>query len=210
VLTAQLAGAILAVALFAVDVPPLAKPASYRERAPQTYEATFETSKGPIVIEVHRDWAPLGADRFYNLVKSGYYDDCRFFRVIDSVLAQTGMHGNPSVQSAWDEARIPDDPLKASNKRGYVSLAQAGPQSRATQFFINLADNSATFDRRGFAPIGVVVSGMSAADQFYSGYGDGAPRGVGPPQTRIATGGNPYLAKEFPKLDYIKRATIEK
>lgn len=189
--------------------PPLANAAHYHERAPQLYTARFETSKGPLAIEVHRDWAPLGADRFYNLTKNGYYNDCRFFRVIDSVLAQSGIHGNPVVQLAWNHARIPDDPVKASNKRGYVTLAQAGPDSRTTQFFVNLADNSATFDRRGFAPIGVIVSGMESAERLYSGYGDGAPRGVGPAQSRIAAEGNAYLAADFPKLDYIKKVTVE-
>ncbi len=192
------------------DKMPLANPSLFRERAPQVFTAKFDTSKGPLSIEVHRDWAPLGADRFYNLVKSGFYDECRFFRVIDSVLAQSGMHGTPAVQAAWNNARIADDPVKASNKRGYVTLAPTGPDTRTTQFFVNLADNSATFDRRGFAPIGVVVSGMEAADTLYSGYGDGAPRGVGPPQSRIAAEGNAYLTREYPKLDYVKKATIGK
>lgn len=207
------AGSLLAAAtgggVIQTEGPSLANPAQYHERAPQVYTAKFDTSKGPLTIEVHRDWAPLGADRFYNLTKNGYYNDCRFFRVIDSVLAQSGIHGNPSVQLAWNNARIPDEPPKASNKRGYVTLAQAGPDSRTTQFFVNLADNSATFDRRGLAPIGVVVFGMESADRLYSGYGDGAPRGVGPSQSRLAAEGNTYLTKNFPKLDYVKKGTIE-
>lgn len=187
----------------------LRTPASLNEKAPDTYKAKFDTSKGAFVIEVHRDWAPLGADRFYNLVKNGYYDDCRFFRVIDGFMAQIGMNGTPAIQSAWTSARLQDDPVKQSNKRGFVTFAHAGPNTRTTQFFINFGDNG-SLDKQGFPPIGQVVSGMDVVDKLYSGYGDGSPRGHGPSQGQITTEGNAYLVKEFPKLDYVKKATIEK
>jgi peptidyl-prolyl cis-trans isomerase A (cyclophilin A) len=187
----------------------LKNPASFTEKAPATYKAKFDTSKGAFVITVHRDWAPLGADRFYNLVNGGYYDDCRFFRVLDDFMAQVGINGNPAVQAAWRDARIADDPVKGSNKRGMVSFATAGAGTRTTQFFINFKDNS-TLDKSGFSPIGEVTSGMDVVDKLYSGYGEGAPRGKGPEQGKIQSEGNAYLTKEFPKLDYIKKATIEK
>ena len=191
------------------DLAKLKNPAALTEKAPEIYKARFETTKGPIVITVHRAWAPLGADRFYNLVKNGFYDDVRFFRVIDGFMAQIGMHGDPAVQRAWTSARLQDDPVKESNKRGYVTFAHAGPNSRTTQFFINFKDNS-TLDKSGFAPFGEVTSGMDVVDKLYSGYGEGGPRGKGPEQGKLQTEGNAYLQKEFPKLDSIKKATIEK
>jgi peptidyl-prolyl cis-trans isomerase A (cyclophilin A) len=187
----------------------LGDPSAFTEKAPATFKARFDTTKGPFVITVHRDWAPKGADRFYNLVKAGFYDNVRFFRVIDGFMAQIGMNGNPEVQAAWDRARLTDDPVKESNKRGYVTFATAGPNTRTTQFFINFRDN-AGLDRQGFAPFGEVTSGMDVVDQLYSGYGEGAPRGRGPDQGRIRMEGNAYLTKSFPKLDYVKKATIEK
>ena len=187
----------------------LRNPAALNERAPDVFKTRFETSKGPFVVEVHRDWAPLGADRFYNLVRNGFYDDVRFFRVIDGFMAQVGINGTPSVQAVWRAATIKDDPVKQSNKRGFVSLSNAGPDSRSTQFFISFVDNT-RYDRLGFAPFGQVINGMENIDRLYSGYGDGAPQGSGPIQQRIQTEGNAYLVKEFPKLDYIKKATIEK
>jgi peptidyl-prolyl cis-trans isomerase A (cyclophilin A) len=192
------------------DLAKLKNPAALTEKAPDTYKARFETTKGPIVITVHRAWAPLGADRFYNLVKNGFYDETRFFRVIDGFMAQIGMHGDPSVQRAWTSARLQDDPVKESNKRGYVTFAKSGaPNSRSTQIFINYRDNS-SLDRQGFAPFGQVVSGMEVVDKLYSGYGEGAPSGRGPEQGKIQAEGNAYLVKDFPKLDYVKKATIEK
>jgi peptidyl-prolyl cis-trans isomerase A (cyclophilin A) len=188
----------------------LRNPASRADRAPDVFRTRFETSKGAFVIEVHRAWAPIGADRFYDLVKNGFYDDCRFFRVIDGLMAQIGINGNPTVQSVWADARIPDDPVRQSNKPGYVTLAHAGSNTRATQFFINLTDNSALLDRKGFAPIGRVLSGLDVVEQLYSGYGDGAPRGIGPSQMQIASEGNAFLKKKFPKLDYVRTATVEK
>ena len=187
----------------------LRTPSALTDKAPDTFKAKFDTSKGAFIVEVHRDWAPLGSDRFYNLVKNGYYDDCRFFRVIDGFMAQIGMNGNPAIQSAWTSARLQDDPVKQSNKKGYVTFAHAGPNSRTTQFFINYGDNS-SLDRQGFPPIGQVTSGMDVVEKLYSGYGDGPPRGRGPSQGQITAEGNAYLMKDFPKLDYVKKATIEK
>jgi cyclophilin family peptidyl-prolyl cis-trans isomerase len=186
----------------------LRNPAALTEQAPATFNANFDTSKGLFVITVHRDWAPNGADRFYNLVKNGFYDDVRFFRVIDGFMAQFGIHGNPAVASAWRQAQIKDDPVKQSNKRGFVVFATAGPNTRTT-LFINFGDNTA-LDKQGFAPFGEVTKGMDVVDKIYNGYGEGAPRGRGPDQGRLQAEGNAYLAKDFPKLDYVKTATIAK
>ena len=183
----------------------LLTPAQLTEKAPDSYKAKFDTTKGLVVIEVHREWAPLGADRFYNLVKNGFYDDIRFFRVLDGFMAQFGMHGDPSIQSAWGRSNFMDDPVKQSNKRGYVTFAKSSaPNSRSTQVFINFVDN-ASLDGQGFAPFGQVVEGMDKVDKLYSGYG----RQNVPDQGRITTEGNAYLAKEYPRLDYIKKATVE-
>jgi peptidyl-prolyl cis-trans isomerase A (cyclophilin A) len=187
----------------------LRNPAGLTEQAPATFNANFDTSKGLFVITVHRDWAPNGADRFYNLVKNGFYDEVRFFRVIDGFMAQFGIHGNPAVATAWRGAQIKDDPVKQSNKRGFVVFATAGPNTRTTQLFINFGDNNA-LDKQGFAPFGEVTKGMDVVDKIYNGYGEGAPRGKGPDQGRVQAEGNAYLAKDFPKLDYIKTATIAK
>jgi peptidyl-prolyl cis-trans isomerase A (cyclophilin A) len=165
----------------------------------------LDTSAGPVVIEVHRDWAPLGADRFYNLVKYGFYDDVRFFRVIAGFMAQGGMNGDPAIQKLWGRNTINDDPVKQSNKRGYVTFAKtAAPNSRSTQIFINYGDNS-SLDAQGFAPFGQVVSGMEAVDKFET-YG----RNNVPDQGMITAEGNAYLQKDYPKLTVIKKATIEK
>jgi peptidyl-prolyl cis-trans isomerase A (cyclophilin A) len=187
----------------------LRNPAGLTEQAPATFNANFDTSKGLFVVTVHRDWAPNGADRFYNLVKNGFYDDVRFFRVIDGFMAQFGIHGNPAVASAWRNANIKDDPVKQSNKRGFVVFATAGPNTRTTQLFINFGDN-AQLDKSGFSPFGEVTKGMDVVDKIYNGYGEGAPRGKGPDQGRVQSEGNAYLAKDFPKLDYVKTATIAK
>jgi peptidyl-prolyl cis-trans isomerase A (cyclophilin A) len=185
----------------------LRNPAALTAQAPATFRANFDTSKGSFVIEVNREWAPQGADRFYNLVQNGFYDEVRFFRVISGFMVQFGIHGTPAVQAAWRGAQIKDDPVKQSNRRGYVTFATAGPNTRTTQIFINFGDN-AGLDKQGFAPFGQVVSGMDVVDKIYSGYGEGAPRGKGPDQGRIQTEGNAYLNKEFPQLDYIKSARI--
>ena len=187
----------------------LANPAALNEPAPPTFRVKFDTSKGPFVVEVHRDWAPTGADRFYNLVKNGFFDNARFFRVISGFMVQFGINADPKLSAVWREARIKDDSVKQSNKRGYITFATAGPDTRTTQVFINFGDN-AGLDDQGFAPFGQVISGMNVVDSLYSGYGEGAPGGQGPEQGRIQREGNAYLTKEFSKLDYIKTATIEK
>lgn len=187
----------------------LRNPAALTEPAPATFVANLDTSKGLISITVHRDWAPNGADRFYNLVKAGFYDDVRFFRVIEGFMGQFGIHGNPAVAAAWRGAQIKDDPVKQSNKRGFLTFATAGPNTRTTQLFINLGDNVG-LDKQGFAAFGEVTKGMDVVDKIYAGYGEGAPRGKGPEQGRTQAEGNAYLTKEFPKLDFIKTATIGK
>ncbi|HVG51672.1 MAG TPA: peptidylprolyl isomerase [Xanthobacteraceae bacterium] len=191
------------------QAPNLANPASLTERAPATYKVRLDTSKGPVVIEVNRAWAPNGADRFYNLVKNGYYDNARFFRVISGFMVQFGINGDPKLNAVWREARIKDDPVTQSNKRGYITFATAGPDTRTAQVFINFGDN-ANLDRQGFAPFGQVISGMNVVDQLHAGYGEGAPRGRGPDQGRIQQEGNAYLSRDFGNLDLIKKATIEK
>jgi len=196
----------LALALSLFAAPALAQAP---EQAPATYKAKFDTSKGTFVIEVTRAIAPQGADRFYNLVKSGFYDNVRFFRVISGFMVQFGISGDPAVMARWRGAPIKDDPVKASNKRGYITFAMAGPNTRTSQVFINFVDNTA-LDGMGFAPFGRVVSGMNVVDKINAEYGEGAPRGRGPDQGRMQAEGNAYLAKDFPRLDYVKKATIEK
>jgi peptidyl-prolyl cis-trans isomerase A (cyclophilin A) len=179
-----------------------------KEETPAVYSANFETSKGNFVIEVTRDWAPNGADRFYELVKRGFYDGARFFRVLH-FMAQFGISGDPAVMRLWQDLKIPDDPVKQSNRRSLVSFAMAGPNSRTTQIFINLTDN-ARLDKMNFAPFGKVTQGMEVVDSLYNGYGEGAPRGNGPQQDLIRAQGNAYLESKFPRLDYIKKASIQK
>lgn len=191
------------------DPKRLLEPAFLTDTAPAVFLARFETSKGPFVIEVTREWAPLGADRFYNLVKNGYYDDVRFFRVVSGFMAQFGLHGDAKVNMAWRPAKIDDDPVKQSNTRGMVTFAMAGPNTRTTQLFINYVDN-VRLDSMGFAPFGKVVEGMAVVDGLHSGYGEGAPRGFGPAQDRINSEGNEYLAAGFPQLDHVKTARIVK
>jgi len=185
----------------------LGNPASLNAQAPAVYKAKFDTSKGTFVLEIHRDWAPNGADRFYNLVKNGFYDNARFFRVISGFMVQFGINGDPKVSALWQDADIKDDPVRQSNQRGFITFATAGPNTRTTQVFIDFADNRA-LDRQGFSPFGRVVSGMNVVDALYNGYGEGAPQGLGPDQDRIQKQGNAYLMRDFPKLDYIKKATI--
>lgn len=211
ILTAALPVALSAQGSVDLSKAKLKNPATFSEKAPDTFKAKFETSKGTFVVIVHRAWAPLGADRFYNLVRGGFYDDCRFFRVIDGFMAQVGINGDQAIQSAWRDATIPDDTVRESNRRGFVAFAKTrAPDSRSTQFFINFADNS-VLDKQRFAPFGEVLPpGMDVVDTLYSGYGEGAPSGRGPEQAKLQAQGNAYLMKEFPKLDYIKKATIEK
>jgi len=185
----------------AQDAGPLRNPSALTEQAPPTFQAAFDTSKGRFVVEVHREWAPIGADRFYNLVKNGFFDDVRFFRVIEGQLAQFGMHGNPKVQEAWRDAVVRDDPVRHGNVRGSVSFASRGPNTRTTQLFINLRDNSA-YDRLGFAPFAEVVMGIDVVDSLYGGYEER------PEQPLIDEEGNAYLTREFPNLDYVKKAAI--
>jgi peptidyl-prolyl cis-trans isomerase A (cyclophilin A) len=189
--------------------PNLANPAALTEQAPATYKVKFDTTKGAFVVQVTRAWAPIGADRFYNLVKNGFYDNVSFFRVISGFMVQFGINGDPGVMAKWREASITDDPVTQSNKRGYITFATAGPNSRTSQVFINFNDNT-QLDQMGFAPFGRVISGMDVVDKLNAEYGEGAPRGRGPDQGRMQQEGNAYLAKDFPRLDYVKKATIER
>lgn len=185
----------------------LTNPALATEQAPAEYKVRLDTTKGAIVVLVHRDWAPQGADRFYNLVKVGFYDRAKFFRAIENFMVQFGISAYPEVSEKWSEARIQDDPVKQGNKRGRVTFATAGPNTRTTQLFINLKDNG-NLDGMGFAAFGEVVEGMEVVDQLFMGYGEGAPGGRGPNQGRIQAQGNAYLEDKFPKLDGIEKATL--
>ena len=162
----------------------------------------FDTSKGPFVVEVHRDWAPNGVDRFYELVQSGYYDESRFFRVVPNFVVQWGINRDPKVSQEWRQKMIPDDPVKESNRQGYITYAKSGPDTRTTQLFINLADN-ASLDGMGFAPFGKVIEGMDVVQNLYSGYGQT------PQQNLIQLQGNDYLQSQFPQLDYIRTARVQ-
>jgi homoserine O-acetyltransferase len=176
--------------------------------APSTFRVRLDTSKGPIVIEVHRDWAPRGADRFHELVTAGYYDDTRFFRVVKGQWAQFGINGNPSVSARWRNATIRDDPKGQSNVRGRVAFAFKDPDARTTQVYISLRDNSYQ-DTQGFVPFGEVVEGMDVADALYSEYGESSGGGIrAGRQQRMFEEGNAFLDREFPKLDRIITARI--
>lgn len=182
-------------------------PSKLNEQAPEKFQVQFDTTKGIIVLDVTRAWAPNGADRFYNLVKNGFFTDIAFFRVIDGFMAQFGIHGDPQVSAMWRDANIPDDPVKVSNTAGMVSFATAGPDTRTTQLFINYGNNS-FLDGQGFSPFAKVSQGMDVINSVYKGYGEGAPSGTGPNQGSIQMKGNEYLRKYFSKLDYIKSAKI--
>ena len=171
--------------------------------APQTFRAQFDTSKGPFVVEVHREWSPKGADRFYDLIQQRFYDENRFFRVVPNFVIQWGIHGDPQLQLKWRDRNITDDPVRETNRRGTIAYATDGPNTRTTQLFINLKDNP-QLDKRGFSPFGEVVSGMSVVDGIYPGYGQT------PDQDQIQVHGNAYLQKQFPQLDYIKTARVER
>lgn len=190
--------------------PALLDPGLANETAPDLFRIQFNTTKGHFTVEIHRDWAPHGADRLYNLVKIGYFKDIAFFRVLKGFMAQFGIHGNPEISAAWRRANIPDDPVKQSNKRGRITFATAGPNTRSVQFFINYDDRNAMLDSRGFAPLGQVVAGMEVVDSLYNGYGEGAPRGPGPNQMLLQQKGNSYLKASYPNLDYIKSAALVK
>jgi peptidyl-prolyl cis-trans isomerase A (cyclophilin A) len=186
----------------------LTSPEKLVEKAPDTYKARFKTTKGDFVVEVHRDWAPNGADRFYNLVKNGFYNDTAFFRVVPGFMVQFGITGSPDLNTRWRMATIPDDPNKQSNKPGIVTFATAGPNTRTTQVFINFNDN-AFLDGQGFSPFGKIVEGMDVVNSLYSGYGEGAPSGRGPDQGRLQGEGNSYLKSAFPQMDYTLKTTVE-
>jgi peptidyl-prolyl cis-trans isomerase A (cyclophilin A) len=178
-------------------------------RAPATYQVRLDTSQGAVLIEVHRDWAPRGADRFYNLVRHGFYDDARFFRVVAGAWAQFGIPADPTIAQAWRQARFPDDPVRQPNHRGTVAYAMAGPNDRTTQVYINLRDNAGRLDSQGFAPFGRVVGGMDVVDRLYSGYGEESGGGIRRGrQDPVFEGGNAWLAAHFPKLDYIRTARV--
>jgi len=189
--------------------PALVDPSLATETAPDAFRVKLETTKGDVVILVNRSWAPNGVDRFYNLVKIGYYSDVAFYRVIRGFMAQCGFSPDPKISAAWSRKKIADDPILQANTRGMVTFAMGGPNSRTTQFFINFADNSYLKQHGAFAPFGKVISGMDVMDSIYDGYGEGTPRGRGPDQARVAREGASYLRKSFPSLDYIIRATLE-
>jgi peptidyl-prolyl cis-trans isomerase A (cyclophilin A) len=176
-------------------------------QAPPIFRVRFETSRGAFVVEAHRAWAPRGADRFYQLVQSQFFDNCRFFRVMESFMVQFGAHGDPAVSAAWEALMIPDDSVAQSNTRGRLTFAMGGPNTRTTQVFINLIDNR-QLDGMGFAPLGEVISGMAVVDSLYNKYGDSPPGGFGPSQERIAKEGNAYLEREFPRLDFVRTARL--
>ena len=186
----------------------LTQPSKLAEKAPDTFKVKFDTTKGAITIEVTRSLAPNGADRFYNLVKAGYFKDIAFFRVVPGFMAQFGIHGDPKISAAWRDANITDDPVKGSNTRGTITFATAGPNTRSTQFFINFGNN-ARLDGAGFAPFGKIVEGMDVVDKINGEYGDMPQQGgQGPDPGHIAAEGNAYLKQKFPNIDYIKSATI--
>ena len=187
--------------------PNFADPAKLTEKAPESFKAQFDTTKGKFTIEVTRSLAPNGADRFYNLVRSGYFTDIAFFRVIPGFMCQFGIHGDPQVAAAWGRASIADDPVKSGNTRGAITFATRGPNTRTTQLFINFGNNGG-LDGQGFSSFGKVSEGMDVVDKINSEYGEGAPGGRGPAQGRIQAEGNAYLKKDFPNLDYIKSASI--
>lgn len=184
----------------------LKDPAALKEKAPATFQAKFETSKGDFIVDVTRAWSPNGADRFYNLVKSGFFNNVRFFRVVPGFVVQFGIHGDPDLAGKWLDANITDDPVVKGNKRGFLTFAKSGaPNSRSTQLFINLRDND-RLDDMGFSAFGKVSKGMEVVDKLYDGYGEQLTQLQG----EIAQNGNAYLQKEWPKLDYIKRAVLVK
>ena len=180
----------------------LANPAALKEKAPEKFKVKFDTTKGAFIVDVTRAWSPIGADRFYNLVKNGYFDGAKFFRVVPNFVVQFGIHGDPAISAKWRDADITDDPVKASNKRGFLTFATGGPNTRTTQLFINLKDNE-RLDSMGFSPFGQVSKGMEVVDKITAEYGET------PDQGQIQMRGDAYL-KEFPKMDGVKKATLVK
>lgn len=178
--------------------------------APAQFQAEVHTSKGKFIIEVYKDWAPIGAQRFYNLARFGFFDNSRFFRVRENFIAQFGIPGDPKISQAWEKAEIPDDPVKQSNRRGFIAYAMTGPDTRTTQLYINLQDNI-RLDSQGFAPIGRVIQGMNIVDQLYAGYGEQAGGGMRlGKQQRMFAEGNAHLDKDFPKLDRLTKIKVKK
>ena len=178
--------------------------------APDSFAVVIATSKGEVEVMVYRAWAPKGADRFHYLAANGFFNGARFFRVLPGFVAQFGLSGNPVVNDVFDKFPLNDDLVKAKNEKGTLVFATAGPNTRTTQLFINLADNTKSLDAMGFAPFGRVVRGMDVVEKFYAGYGEGAPMGAGPDQGRIKTDGNGYLRSAFPELDSIATAVVKK
>jgi peptidyl-prolyl cis-trans isomerase A (cyclophilin A) len=189
------------------SAPAYADPSKLTEKAPDSFKAVFTTTRGNFTIEVTRSLAPNGADRFYNLAKSGYFTDTALFRVVPGFMVQFGISGDPAISAKWRDANIQDDPVKGSNTRGTITFATAGPNTRTTQLFINFGNNT-FLDGQGFAPFGKVADGMGVVDKINGQYGDGPPSGSGPDQGQIQTEGNTYLKKSFPNLDYIKSVTV--
>jgi homoserine O-acetyltransferase len=203
-------------AITAIDRPrstpsPLLTPDAeeVNQKAPEQFQVRLETNKGVILLEINRGWAPSGVDRFYNLIRAGYYNQTRFSRVIQNKWAQFGINGDPKISNLWRDKTIPDDPPQQSNVRGTIAFAFAIPNGRTTQLFFNLRDNSTTHDKEPFVPIGRVVEGMEVADALYAGYGEESGSGIrSGKQQPLFDGGNAYLEKNFPKLDFIIRATV--
>jgi peptidyl-prolyl cis-trans isomerase A (cyclophilin A) len=185
----------------AVGAPDLLKPNTLKARAPEVYKVKFTTTKGDVIIQVNRAWAPIGSDRFYNLVRGGFYKDAAFFRIVPRFVAQFGIPARPDVGAVWDHAYLVDDRVTQSNKRGTLTFATAGPNTRTTQIFINYSDNT-SLDGQGFAPFGTVIEGMDVVDKFFAGYGEA------PDQGRITAQGKAYLDKSFPNLDRIVNAVV--
>jgi len=179
------------------------------EKPPEVYRVNFETTRGAFTIEVHRTWAPRGADHFFELVQAKFYDGVRFHRTVRGFVAQFGINGNPKTQQLWSSLKIPDDPVKEKNRKGTLSYAKLGPNSRSTQVFINLADNL-SLDKTGFAPFAQVVEGMDVVEKLYFSYGEVAPRGGGPDPSKIEIEGNAYVERAFPRLDAIVKASVVK
>lgn len=185
----------------------LLRPAPVAPPAPEVFRVRFETTRGPFVVEARRSWSPAGADRLYYLVRNRFYDEARFFRVVPRFMVQFGLSGDPRVSEVWRERFIRDDQVLQSNLRGTVTFATSGRDTRSTQLFVNYADNR-FLDRQGFSPVGRVVEGMAVVDSLYAGYGEAPPSGRGPLQPRIQAQGNEYLKRDFPRLDYIRKARI--
>jgi peptidyl-prolyl cis-trans isomerase A (cyclophilin A) len=195
--------AALTAAVAAASGPSLLHPASLHAKAPAVFRAGFATTKGTFVVTVHRSWAPRGADRFYNLVRAGFYNGERLFRVVPGFVVQWGISGTPKISKAWQNAAIRDDPVRHTNAKGTIVFADAGPNTRTTQLFVNLAANT-NLDSSGFAPFGAVTSGFSTLRRLYSGYGE-KPTGE---QAQMEQQGEPFFRKRFPKLDRILKARV--